>query len=51
MRTGNLATMDAEGYLNIVGRLTDMVIRGGENVFRARSRISCTDTRRCRTCR
>jgi fatty-acyl-CoA synthase len=32
MRTGDLATMDAEGYVNIVGRLRDMVIRGGENV-------------------
>ena len=33
MRTGDLATMDAEGYVNIVGRLKDMVIRGGENVY------------------
>jgi fatty-acyl-CoA synthase len=33
MRTGDLATMDAQGYVNIVGRLKDMVIRGGENVY------------------
>jgi fatty-acyl-CoA synthase len=33
MQTGDLATMDAEGYLNIVGRIKDMVIRGGENVY------------------
>jgi fatty-acyl-CoA synthase len=33
MHTGDLATMDDEGYLNIVGRSKDMVIRGGENVY------------------
>jgi fatty-acyl-CoA synthase len=33
MHTGDLATMDAEGYLAIVGRSKDMVIRGGENVY------------------
>ncbi|MGE0350073.1 AMP-binding protein [Hydrogenophaga sp.] len=33
MHTGDLATMDAEGYVNIAGRLKDMVIRGGENVY------------------
>jgi len=33
MHTGDLATMDADGYLNIVGRIKDMVIRGGENVY------------------
>jgi fatty-acyl-CoA synthase len=33
MHTGDLATMDADGYVNIVGRLKDMVIRGGENVY------------------
>jgi fatty-acyl-CoA synthase len=33
MHTGDLATMDDEGYLNIVGRIKDMVIRGGENVY------------------
>ena len=33
MHTGDLATMDEEGYLNIVGRIKDMIIRGGENVY------------------
>ncbi|PMS10587.1 AMP-binding protein [Trinickia caryophylli] len=33
MRTGDLATIDAEGYCNIVGRLKDMLIRGGENIY------------------
>jgi fatty-acyl-CoA synthase len=33
MHTGDLAIMDEAGYLNIVGRIKDMVIRGGENVY------------------
>ncbi|AMP17358.1 AMP-binding protein [Collimonas pratensis] len=33
MHTGDLAVMDAEGYVNIVGRMKDMVIRGGENIY------------------
>jgi fatty-acyl-CoA synthase len=33
MHTGDLATMDEEGYVNIVGRIKDMIIRGGENVY------------------
>ena len=33
MHTGDLAVMDAAGYLNIVGRIKDMVIRGGENIY------------------
>lgn len=33
MHTGDLATMDAQGYVNIVGRIKDMVIRGGENLY------------------
>jgi len=33
MHTGDLAIMDDEGYVNIVGRLKDMVIRGGENIY------------------
>ncbi len=33
MHTGDLATLDGEGYCNIVGRIKDMVIRGGENVY------------------
>ncbi|WP_369792141.1 AMP-binding protein [Herminiimonas sp. CN] len=33
MHTGDLATMDAQGFVNIVGRIKDMVIRGGENIY------------------
>ncbi|KVU45617.1 AMP-binding protein [Burkholderia ubonensis] len=33
MHTGDLATLDANGYCNIVGRLKDMLIRGGENIY------------------
>jgi fatty-acyl-CoA synthase len=33
MHTGDLATMDEDGYIRVVGRIKDMVIRGGENVY------------------
>lgn len=33
MHTGDLAVMDEEGYVNIAGRIKDMVIRGGENIY------------------
>jgi fatty-acyl-CoA synthase len=33
MHTGDLAVMDDEGYVKIVGRLKDMIIRGGENIY------------------
>jgi fatty-acyl-CoA synthase len=33
MHTGDLAVMDEEGYVNIVGRIKDMIIRGGENIY------------------
>jgi fatty-acyl-CoA synthase len=33
MHTGDLGTLDGEGYCNIVGRVKDMLIRGGENVY------------------
>ena len=33
MRTGDLGVMDEQGYVNIVGRIKDMIIRGGENVY------------------
>ena len=33
MHTGDLATMDSDGYVDIVGRIDDLIIRGGENVY------------------
>jgi fatty-acyl-CoA synthase len=33
MHSGDLATMDAEGYVNIVGRIKDMIVRGGEKIY------------------
>jgi fatty-acyl-CoA synthase len=33
MHTGDLATMDGQGYVRVVGRIKDMVIRGGENIY------------------
>ena len=35
MHTGDLGVMDDEGYVNIVGRIKDIVIRGGENMYPA----------------
>ena len=33
MHSGDLATMDEDGYVNIIGRIKDMIIRGGENLY------------------
>jgi fatty-acyl-CoA synthase len=33
MRTGDLGTMDEDGYVRVVGRIKDMIIRGGENIY------------------
>ena len=52
MHTGDLATMDDEGYVNIVGRIKDMVIRGGENIYpREIEEFLYTPPRRSPTCR
>jgi fatty-acyl-CoA synthase len=41
MHTGDLATIDAEGYCNIVGQIKDMVIGGGENATPEEIRAFC----------
>ncbi len=51
MHTGDLATMDEQGYVNIVGRLKDMIIRGGENVYPREIEEFLYRHPRCRTCR
>ena len=52
LHSGDLATMNERGYVNIVGRLKDMVIRGGENILPApRSRNSSFATPRSPMCR
>ena len=52
MHTGDLATMDAEDYVNIVGRIKDMIIRGGrERLSARRSRSSSTHTPQSPMCR
>ena len=33
MKSGDIGMIDSEGYLSIVGRIKDMIIRGGENVY------------------
>ena len=40
MKSGDLATIDAQGYCRIVGRKKDMVIRGGENIYPQSRRFS-----------
>ena len=51
MHTGDLAVMDEDGYCNIVGRIKDMIIRGGENVYPREVEEFCTRIRRWPTCR
>ena len=33
LRTGDLGTVDEQGYLRITGRIKDMIVRGGENIY------------------
>ena len=47
MHTGDLATIDEHGYCSIVGRVKDMIIRGGEKISPREMRNSSTDIRRC----
>lgn len=51
MHTGDLATVESEGYLNIVGRIKNMIIRGGENVYPARPKSCSIPTPRSAMCR
>jgi len=51
MHTGDLAEMREDGYVNIVGRIKDMVIRGARTSTLARSRSSSTRIPRWPTCR
>jgi fatty-acyl-CoA synthase len=51
MHTGDMATIDDEGYCNIVGRIKDMVIRGGENIYPREIEEFLYATPRCRMCR
>jgi fatty-acyl-CoA synthase len=51
MHTGDLAVMDDDGYLKIVGRIKDMIIRGGENISPREVESSCTSSRRSWTSR
>ena len=45
LHTGDVATMDEEGFVTIRDRMKDMIISGGENVYPAEARTSCYSTR------
>jgi fatty-acyl-CoA synthase len=51
MHTSDLAEMREDGYCNIVGRIKDMVIRGGENIYPREIEEFSMPTRTSRTCR
>ena len=51
LHSGDLGTMDEDGYVRVTGRIKDMIIRGGENVYRARSRNSSWACPACWTSR
>jgi fatty-acyl-CoA synthase len=46
LHTGDLAIMDEHGYCKITGRIKDMIIRGGENIYPEKSKNSCTPMRK-----
>ena len=48
--SGDVATLDEDGYCNIVGRIKDMVIRGGENVYPREKRSFCSAIPTSRQC-
>ena len=50
LHTGDLAIMDERGYCKIVGRIKDMIIRGGENIYQGRLK-NCYTHLKLRMCR
>jgi fatty-acyl-CoA synthase len=51
LMTGDLGSMDEHGYCRVQGRLKDMIIRDGENIYPRESRKCCSPIRRWRTLR
>ena len=51
LHTGDLGTMDAQGFVRVTGRVKDMIIRGGENHFPAEIEAAVGDPQACGTSR